>query len=75
MIIIKLGEHVLGYDETLLIRFENRGDGTCADILGAVSKKLSEMGYDGVVFYQTEADTAQLKEMYSITLTSQDDML
>ena len=65
MIIIKLSEHVLGGDETLLIRFENRGD-IYGDILGAVSKKLSEMGYDSVVFYET--DPLQRKEVYSISI-------
>jgi predicted phosphohydrolase len=65
MIVIKLSEHVLGGDETLQIRFEKRGD-TYGEILGAVSKKLSEMGYDSVVFYETENDSAQLKEVYSI---------
>ena len=75
MIIIKLSEHVLGGDETFLIRYENRGDGIYGDILSAVSKKLSEMGYDSVVFYETENDSTQLKEVYSITLTSPGDTL
>ena len=75
MIIIKLSEHVLGGDETLLIRYENREDGIYGDILGAVSKKLSEMGYDSVVFYETQNDSTQLIEVYSITLTSPGDTL
>jgi|GEM_PF-68697 len=65
MIVIKLSEYVLGGDETLQIRFENRGD-IYDDILGAVAKKLSEMGYDSVVFYET--DPLRLKEVYSISI-------
>jgi hypothetical protein len=64
LVVIQLCEHVLGYDETLLIRFENRGEGSYADIHLAVSKKLSEMGYDSVVFYETEP--LQLKGVYSV---------
>jgi hypothetical protein len=65
MIVIILSEYVLGGDETLQIRFENRGD-IYDDILGAVAKKLSEMGYDSVVFYET--DPLRLKEVYSISI-------
>jgi predicted phosphohydrolase len=65
LVIIKLSEHILGYDETLLIRYENREGGIYADIQLAVSKKLSEMGYDGVIFYGDEP--LQLKEVYSIS--------
>jgi predicted phosphohydrolase len=66
MIIIKLCEHVLGYDETLLIRYENRRGELYDDLLLAVSKKLSEMGYDSVVFYET--DPLRLKQVYSISI-------
>ena len=68
LVIIKLCEHVLGYDETLLIRFEKREDGIYDAILLAVSKRLSEMGYDSVVFYETEP--LQLTEVYSISTGS-----
>ena len=64
LVIIQLSERVLGMDETLLIRFEKREDGIYAHILLAISKKLSEMGYDGVLFYETEP--LQLKEVYSV---------
>ena len=67
-LIIVLGEHVLGGDETLLIRFEKREEGIYDAILLAVSKKLSEMGYDSVVFYETEP--VQLTEVYSISTGS-----
>jgi predicted phosphohydrolase len=66
LVIIQLSEHVLGLDETLLIRYEKREDGIYADILLAVSKKLSEMDYESVVFYETEP--LQLKEVYSISI-------
>jgi len=68
MLIIKLGEDVLGGDETLLLRFENRGKGSYADIQLAVSKKLSDLGYDGVIFYENEP--LQLIEVYSIPITN-----
>jgi len=54
LLIIQLCEHVLGLDETLLLRFENRGEGAYGDIHHAVSKKLSDLGYDGVIFFEKE---------------------
>ena len=69
LVIIQLSEHVLGLDETLLIRYEKREEGIYDAILLAVSKKLSEMGYDSVVFYETEP--VQLKEVYSISGNSE----
>ena len=68
LVIIQLSEHVLGYDETLLLRFEKREEGIYDAILLAVSNKLSEMGYDSVVFYETEP--VQLTEVYSISTGS-----
>ena len=64
MLVIKLGEQILGVDETLLLRYENRGMEGCADIQFATSKKLLEFGYDSVVFYEKEP--LHLREVYVI---------
>jgi hypothetical protein len=66
LVIIKLCEQVLGYDETLLIRFENRTGDLYDDLLLPVSKKLSEIGYDSVVFYETEP--LLIREVYLISI-------